>query len=269
MSLGRRVLIRNAALLAAAGGCARRIEPAAEVGGALDAAGRITIAPGAAPQLAQPGGAVAVQLTFDGAPQRFGVLVANLGTQLRAFDRDCPHASCALTWVAEDREVECPCHGSRFASDGLVLHPPAVTNIGVYPVETLADDSIVVHFFPADGTYPAPDAARKLTLRLSDYPALAQAGGAVFGFVEGPPGPLLVVRVSDGQIAAMNARCTHQACIVRANADSRLHCPCHGSEYQLDGTLLAPPIGPATFPLQRFATTLSADSLLIELASPL
>ena len=37
----------------------------------------------------------------------------------------CPQRGCELDWVSEDDEVECPCHGSRFARDGTVPHPPA------------------------------------------------------------------------------------------------------------------------------------------------
>ena len=120
MPLGRRVLIRNAALLAAAQGCARRIDPAPVVGVSEDSAGHVVIAPSAAPQLQKKGGAVAVHVVNGG----FTLLVVNLGPELLAFDGSCPHAGCDLTWVPEDREVECPCHGSRFASDGVRLHCP-------------------------------------------------------------------------------------------------------------------------------------------------
>ena len=94
----------------------------------------------------------------------------------------------------------------------------------------------------------------------------------MFGFVEGPPGALLLLRVSGSQIAALNARCTHQLCIVRPAADGRLHCPCHGSQFEPSGALIPAdqggPIGPATFPLQRFAATLSGTTVVIDLANP-
>lgn len=41
-----------------------------------------------------------------------------------AFSAVCTHAKCLVTEVTE--EIECPCHGSRFAlADGSVLHGPA------------------------------------------------------------------------------------------------------------------------------------------------
>ena len=260
MTLGRRVLIRNAALLAAAQGCARRIDPAPVVGVSEDNAGHVVIAPSAAPQLQSKGGAVAVHVVNGG----FTLLVANLGPELVAFDGSCPHAGCDLTWVPEDREVECPCHGSRFASDGVVLQRPATTDLNTYPVTVDASGNVVVALYPGDGTYPKPDAQGKLTLDLASYPALAPVNGSVLGRVEFPPGRLLLLRISPSQINALSAVCTHLHCTVRPKGDGvRLHCPCHGSEFNLDGTVVNPP---ATFNLDRYVTSLSGQNLSIDLS---
>lgn len=37
----------------------------------------------------------------------------------------CPHLGCALRWNSYERSWDCPCHGSRFASDGTLLDTPA------------------------------------------------------------------------------------------------------------------------------------------------
>ncbi|MBI1752543.1 MAG: Rieske 2Fe-2S domain-containing protein [Acidobacteria bacterium] len=50
----------------------------------------------------------------------------------------------------------------------------------------------------------------------------------------------------------MTAVCTHMGCIVGAPADSKITCPCHGSQYDLGGANL---VGPATQPLVHFAVT--------------
>jgi Rieske Fe-S protein len=268
MLIGRRVLIRNAALLAAAGGCARRIDPPPSVNADLDALGQIRLPASAAPQLQSKGGAVGVHLrdAASGSPLGYGVLVVNLGPRLQAYDRDCPHLGCPLTWVPEDKQIECPCHGSRFASDGALLNPPATTGLNTWPVTVEAAGDFIVHFYPGDGTYPTPDANRKLVLDLANYPALSRLHGYVFGYVEGPPGALLVSRISDTQIAAVDAICTHRFCTVLPKPDGVLHCPCHGSEYNPDGSLMNPPVGPAPSSLRKYPTTLVGQQVTIDLS---
>jgi glycine/D-amino acid oxidase-like deaminating enzyme/nitrite reductase/ring-hydroxylating ferredoxin subunit len=53
-----------------------------------------------------------------------------------------------------------------------------------------------------------------------------------------------VSRRDDGELVSLSARCTHLGCIVGWNAGDRAwECPCHGSRYAADGTLVQ---GPAT-----------------------
>jgi glycine/D-amino acid oxidase-like deaminating enzyme/nitrite reductase/ring-hydroxylating ferredoxin subunit len=60
---------------------------------------------------------------------------------------------------------------------------------------------------------------------------------------------LAVYRDEEGQLHALSARCTHLGCIVGWNrADRTWECPCHGSRFGADGTLLQ---GPATHPLPQ------------------
>lgn len=44
-------------------------------------------------------------------------------------DRRCPHMGCKLTWNPEERTWECPCHGSRFDSQGTLKTGPAQKNL--------------------------------------------------------------------------------------------------------------------------------------------
>ncbi|SER60497.1 Glycine/D-amino acid oxidase [Lentzea xinjiangensis] len=58
-----------------------------------------------------------------------------------------------------------------------------------------------------------------------------------------------VYRDDDGQLHGVSMRCTHLGCFVRFNAAERSwDCPCHGSRFDVDGTVLE---GPATRPLPR------------------
>ena len=45
---------------------------------------------------------------------------------LHAVSAVCTHMGCILGWNETDRSWDCPCHGSRFALDGKVIHGPAV-----------------------------------------------------------------------------------------------------------------------------------------------
>ena len=259
MSLGRRVLIRNAALVAAAQGCARRIEPPPVVSAPEDAAGRITID---APELSKNGGSVTVHLSNG-----LLLLVANVQGTIIAIDGSCPHAGCNLAWVPEDRQVECPCHGSRFTSDGAVLNPPARTDLRTFPVTVDPSGKVIVTFYPGDGTYPAPDAQGRFTIDLASYPSLAAVGGIVQGEVAYPPGRLMLIRVSATQINAVSADCPHMHCTVRPKGDgATLHCPCHGSDFHFDGSVVTFN-QPANSPLGRFATALSGQTLTVDLGT--
>lgn len=58
-----------------------------------------------------------------------------------------------------------------------------------------------------------------------------------------------VQRDDDGELHVLSARCTHLGCIVGWNpADRAWECPCHGSRFDADGTLVQ---GPATADLPR------------------
>lgn len=48
--------------------------------------------------------------------------VANL---LTISKKRCPHLGCALKWNELEHTWDCPCHGSRFGEDGIVLDNPA------------------------------------------------------------------------------------------------------------------------------------------------
>ena len=58
-----------------------------------------------------------------------------------------------------------------------------------------------------------------------------------------------VYRDADGVAHGVSLRCTHLGCLLHFNAAERSwDCPCHGSRFDVDGSVLA---GPATAPLER------------------
>jgi glycine/D-amino acid oxidase-like deaminating enzyme/nitrite reductase/ring-hydroxylating ferredoxin subunit len=53
---------------------------------------------------------------------------------LTALSPVCPHMKCVVKWNAADSTWDCPCHGSRFATDGSVIEGPAYSPLD--PVDT-------------------------------------------------------------------------------------------------------------------------------------
>jgi Rieske Fe-S protein len=67
--------------------------------------------------------------------------------------------------------------------------------------------------------------------------------------LETPEGKLAVYRDEAGELHALSPICTHLGCVVEFNAAERTwDCPCHGSRYRTDGTVIQ---GPARKPLER------------------
>lgn len=54
------------------------------------------------------------------------------GGTVRIVNGRCSHLGCVVRWDAESEAWACPCHGSRFAPDGRVLHGPATAPLTPY-----------------------------------------------------------------------------------------------------------------------------------------
>jgi len=115
---------------------------------------------------------------------------------------------------------------------------------------------------------PTTSTGGMLRVKLSDFPALQTDNGSVRlalnPFTDtGPSGffyPVLVNRASGNQFFALSTRCTHMSCVVPTFGGA---CPCHGSVFDIDGSVLG---GPAVSPLTRYRITFDgADLLCIEI----
>ncbi|HTM92133.1 MAG TPA: FAD-dependent oxidoreductase, partial [Flavisolibacter sp.] len=51
------------------------------------------------------------------------------GNKVHAFSAVCPHMGCMVQWNAEEKSFDCPCHGSRFTKDGVVINGPATVGL--------------------------------------------------------------------------------------------------------------------------------------------
>ena len=97
------------------------------------------------------------------------------------------------------------------------------------------------------------DPTRDWTFRATiDVASLSSEGQ---GFVSKTPGtdgaPILVVRTGPTAFNALSVQCTHEGCPVNPPLNGVITCPCHGSQYNLDGTVRH---GPAQFALTRYLT---------------
>ncbi len=75
-----------------------------------------------------------------------------------------------------------------------------------------------------------------------------------------PDEKIFVFRDKEKGFAVASAVCTHLGCTVQHfNTDNRFHCPCHGSVFAADGSVVS---GPAPRPLEWLEVTLTRDAQL-------
>ncbi|MEX2177673.1 MAG: Rieske (2Fe-2S) protein [Gemmatimonadaceae bacterium] len=116
-------------------------------------------------------------------------------------------------------------------------------------------------------THPVPVLGGQVRLSLAAYPELAKPAGAIRIQPEGFEDAIYVLASPAGgegggdEFTALSPICTHRGCTVDVRGE-RLVCPCHGSTYDREGTVLR---GPAERPLTRYAVQRSGETLVIEL----
>jgi glycine/D-amino acid oxidase-like deaminating enzyme/nitrite reductase/ring-hydroxylating ferredoxin subunit len=92
--------------------------------------------------------------------------------------------------------------------------------------------------------YPVQMVKGRLKVRGGRYAEVPRNAGCVLS-VDGER--LAVYRDGRGKVQARSAVCTHMGCIVRWNpAETTWDCPCHGSRFDVDGSVID---GPAVKPL--------------------
>lgn len=101
----------------------------------------------------------------------------------------------------------------------------------------------------------------KIALELSQYPELGEIGSALQLDVKTLSSPIIVIHVDTQRFAALSPICTHLGCTVRKER-SVFRCPCHGSTYALDGTVVR---GPAEKSLATYRTEYDSERLVIHL----
>jgi Rieske Fe-S protein len=105
---------------------------------------------------------------------------------------------------------------------------------------------------------PAAGPAPSGPVVLGPSAAVPVGGGTIY-----PGQRIVVTQPVAGTFHGLSAVCTHQGCLVGEIADGTIDCPCHGSQFHLDGTVAN---GPASDPLPTRPITVRNGE--IELPAP-
>jgi Rieske Fe-S protein len=60
-----------------------------------------------------------------------------------AATANCTHKGCVVDWSQDVSEWQCPCHGSRFGTDGAVKEGPAESSLKQYKVSEEGDELVI------------------------------------------------------------------------------------------------------------------------------
>jgi cytochrome b6-f complex iron-sulfur subunit len=109
---------------------------------------------------------------------------------------------------------------------------------------------------PIGGTNTGGAVDFTIDLTSPTYAALNSNGGSVV------KDNVIVARTSSGVYVALTSICSHQQYnpIAFESANSRFHCPNHGSNFGIDGSVIN---GPATSALKKYNTALTGTSLRV------
>jgi Rieske Fe-S protein len=149
-------------------------------------------------------------------------------------------------------------------------------NIGEFPIPRQkvllgAGLGLVTAVVAACSTYgKKPEAAGESSTTTAAPPAsgapVAPAANAIAKTTDVPVGSgvivdkVVVTQPTGGVFKGFSATCTHAGCTVNKVADGTIDCPCHGSKFNLDGSVAN---GPAQKPLEVRAIAVQGDDIVL------
>ena len=107
---------------------------------------------------------------------------------------------------------------------------------------------------PAAAKPPAPSGAPSASAQALTTVAEVPVGSGVI------VGDIVVTQPTAGVFAGLSSVCPHAGCNVNKIVDGTIVCPCHGSRFNLDGSVAK---GPATEPLDARAVVVEGDSIVL------
>jgi cytochrome b6-f complex iron-sulfur subunit len=107
----------------------------------------------------------------------------------------------------------------------------------------------------------APEAGHRPSeglVRCGSFSSLPVGGAR---FVRHGTEPLFVLRVSDAEVLALSAICTHLRCVLAWEESTRtIACPCHDGSFDRNGNVLS---GPPSRALRQFPAEVRADEIVV------
>jgi cytochrome b6-f complex iron-sulfur subunit len=102
--------------------------------------------------------------------------------------------------------------------------------------------------------------AKKLSIDMDQVPSLKGTGGQIT--IRLMHEDVLLIRDSENTVRVFNAHCTHKGCLVKfSEKNNRIECPCHGSQYDLNGNVLK---GPASRPLPTHSGEIEGNQIILD-----
>jgi len=92
--------------------------------------------------LAEPPGTRALVAGLAGEPT-YLIVKQNGAIDDRGIVDNCTHLGCTFPWNETDQQFQCPCHGSRYSSDGSVVRGPAPLPLKLVRV-TVENNTILI-----------------------------------------------------------------------------------------------------------------------------
>jgi cytochrome b6-f complex iron-sulfur subunit len=63
------------------------------------------------------------------------IIIRSTDTVYLALSKVCTHSQCTVTYNSSSKDIPCPCHGSKFNTEGAVLNGPANSPLKKYNVK--------------------------------------------------------------------------------------------------------------------------------------
>ena len=128
----------------------------------------------------------------------------------------------------------------------------AATGIAATALTAVAGSSYGTTEKAAASTHGAQDKRQDGSTELAKTSEVPVGGGVI-------KGDTVITQATAGAFAGFSSTCTHLGCKVGEVSDGVIKCPCHGSKFNLDGSVAG---GPAPRALDTLAVRVEGDSIV-------